>query len=236
MKSHNQEETDYHPLVYKTKECSESRINPNIAHDLAFCPYSHNDQRKKFDLSFYSSFFDLDGFKTVFCEISIHHNHKICEFYHSKNDKRRDPRVFFYKNVMCTSLGCENENCEYSHNQVELEYHQDSYKAQTCLNPHCNMSNICPGLHDNDYKSMQKNMIDKEVKELKTKAEMLESLIAIENKKILEFSEYFCAFCDKVPSKVVLACGHLACPKCIPESLCQLCGTDSKPLITLAIQ
>ena len=43
------EEIEYHPLTYKTRECSENSNYSRCNKETTLCPYSHGDLRRKND-------------------------------------------------------------------------------------------------------------------------------------------------------------------------------------------
>jgi len=79
---------------------------------------------------------DLTTFKTKPCQILYNHKKKKCQFYHSVNDKRRDPCLYsssrceFYNTLSCT----KGDSCTNAHNSVEELYHPQKFKTSLCNN------------------------------------------------------------------------------------------------------
>ena len=134
--AHNFSEMVYHPSKYKTQWCDQSnckgfflcyqahKTNEKLRHPSHFTVGNVNNVT-------FSSHLNLKLFKTTPCTIYEVHNHKLCVFYHSSKDRRR---VQGYSFEMCQdSEKCgKGEECDKSHNKVELLYHVDRYKTKFC--------------------------------------------------------------------------------------------------------
>jgi len=172
--SHTQNELNYHPLYYKTEQCT------NCAHpnNPKACPRYHEDEvnRKSFvdGLIIMASTnessingdgarlkqgqFSLDLFKVKPCVKKSNHNVKICDYYHHDKDRRRPTNIFTYIPPICPYItrnaNCPNgDNCRYAHNKLEQLYHPERYKRKFCLHhPHnihkCDYGGHCSFAHN----------------------------------------------------------------------------------------
>lgn len=222
--AHNKEEIDFHPLVYKTRIC-EGKCNKSEA----TCPYAHGDLRQR--PSNPTNAFNVDTFKVFPCQITMHHNHKICEKYHSiQKDRRRDPKTIYYTTEKCQKEHCEDENCPFSHNEFEFYYHDDRYKTEPCPYLNCALSFTCPYLHPQDYKILEDARVQMEMMELKDKKEMLEDMCKREEEDNKEFLKYSCVKCRKASDEIFL-CGHLVCAECAQYCYCVVCKKPSSSIV-----
>jgi hypothetical protein len=83
-------------------------------------------------------FLDLTKYKTMKCPKYDNHNKKKCPYFHDEKKEKRRP-IGTYKAELCPfaesqdeKLQCPGENCSLAHNNIELLYHPDNYKAQFC--------------------------------------------------------------------------------------------------------
>lgn len=79
----------------------------------------------------------MTNYKTVACRVTTPHDKKMCQNWHSKLDRRRDPFVHNYTGAECayqTDLqDCRNgDNCRFAHNMLERMYHPETYKITMC--------------------------------------------------------------------------------------------------------
>jgi hypothetical protein len=232
MLAHNTEEIEYHPLIYKTRECKESSLQGKCTKDGPSCSYSHGDPRPKVDPIQYNNF-DVDTYKIYPCEISVYHSHRICENYHNIDERRRNPSKHIYKPVICTNPDCDDVDCEYAHNEMEKLYHQDYYKTVPCVSFPCLMSFMCPYMHSYEYKQIEDSSIARELAEIKDKMNMLENMLQKTADIEKNMEEYLCTDCGISFSSSILSCGHLVCSNCLPESHCKSCNSPSNPVILI---
>ena len=146
---------------------------------------------------------------------------------------RRDPKKFIYNNILCENPECSDLNCEFSHNEFELNYHPIFYKTIPCTFNPCCWQNACPFLHPSECREIEEKLIQKELNEFKDKFEMLEEMIKIEKKNNDEMDAFICSICNVEISCIALNCGHLVCKECVPEIECRICRNPSNPIIVL---
>ena len=84
-------------------------------------------QKPSFEQS--SSLLTLSTFKIFQCKKEDPHSHKQCPFFHNDKDKRREN---VKEASMCSKPDSCNGCCFRCHNNVELLYHRDNYKAKFC--------------------------------------------------------------------------------------------------------
>ncbi|XP_018023199.1 uncharacterized protein LOC108679127 [Hyalella azteca] len=76
-----------------------------------------------------------------------------CPMYHSRRDRRRDPRQYFYRSLKCpeTWMGkkcVRGEECELCHSELELLMHPDSFLVSVCDQPSpCAALPACQHVH-----------------------------------------------------------------------------------------
>lgn len=81
----------------------------------------------------------LSTFKVVKCKDNSYHDRKLCSYWHSKLDRRRNPFEKNYSSYKCSensdSHPCsQGDDCQYFHNTLERMYHPDLYKISICDN------------------------------------------------------------------------------------------------------
>jgi hypothetical protein len=167
--SHNLLEIIFHPAKYRTVLCDKN-CNSEIAQK--YCPFAHSQEQlrighiylkiRKKSISKNENLnrmvegtydeFEVNTFKTVKCNMSMKHNEKQCLYYHSSKDRRRNPLNWNYISENCIYSESEKtcphgDNCQKSHNKVELFYHPSKFKNKFCshfnLNPKLNDIETC---------------------------------------------------------------------------------------------
>ena len=108
--------------------------------------------------------FDIETFKTRFCDKKYTHEERVCTFYHNNLDKRRkvpfstepcknvfDAHLMIFELKVCP-IG---ESCKFAHNDIERLYHQDKYKTELCTSINCNLGEFCPFIHQESNLSLE---------------------------------------------------------------------------------
>lgn len=157
---------------------------------------------------------DPATFKTVACKNSKTHDKTKCPYYHSSQDKRRNPLNLWYEPVICPK-NCQNGMCRYAHNQFEVEYHPEFYKLHPCQKENCG-DEECPYAHNISEGPVDQVKIQHRkftIQELQTKLRAMQKIT--------------CKFCGKKPDRI-FRCGHLCCKKCA-SLCCAVEGCGAKP-------
>ncbi len=101
----------------------------------------------------------METYKVVECKEKTVHDRRMCMYYHSKADKRRNPFEFSYNCTECSSLNtntkhviCEDEdNCSKAHNVLERMFHPELYKISLCQQiGKCERGKFCAFAHSED--------------------------------------------------------------------------------------
>lgn len=137
--SHNFQEIVYHPNRYKTVWCEQFNCK-----GFYWCHQAHKPNEKLRNFTHFmaesntqgitfSTHLDLNSFKTEPCNITEAHNPKLCVFYHSNRDRRRNGTYNYelcaeHEKDMCANIA----TCTKCHNRVEQLYHPDKYKMKFC--------------------------------------------------------------------------------------------------------
>jgi len=73
-----------------------------------------------------------------------------CDFAHDKLELRRNLQQHWYYGQKCPKENCEENECRYAHNEIELMYHPHIFKTQLChsiaFGP-CLKKHYCPFAH-----------------------------------------------------------------------------------------
>jgi len=73
-----------------------------------------------------------------------------CDFAHDKLELRRNLQQHWYYGQKCPKENCEDPECRYAHNEIELMYHPHIFKTQLChsiaFGP-CLKKHYCPFAH-----------------------------------------------------------------------------------------
>lgn len=96
----------------------------------------------------------LQKYKTVLCQRMLRSGTcrygLQCDFAHDKLELRRNLQQHWYYGQKCTKDGCEDVECRYAHNDMELLYHPHVFKTQLChsiaFGP-CLKKHYCPFAH-----------------------------------------------------------------------------------------
>lgn len=219
--AHTMEEVDYHPLKYKTKACDNKNINHSFI-EPELCSYAHGDLRQV-KIQEKLSLWNLDSFKVSQCTFTQIHNFPTCERYHQQNDKRRDPSIYTYSPVLCENLECKNDFCQFSHNQTEIDYHPQVFKTIQCSEEPCRLESFCPFLHVKEINEIQRQVEEREIRDLKEKIELMKKFMEAEEIKVKELAQFMCYLCNDRPGEAALQCGHLACEECSVSDFCEVC-------------
>ena len=95
----------------------------------------------------------MSTFKTTRCKDKNNHDKKMCSYFHSKSDKRRDPYEIEYSCSECPEhteyTNCKDgDQCLKSHNMLERMFHPDLFKISMCQKPHsCERGQLCAFAH-----------------------------------------------------------------------------------------
>jgi hypothetical protein len=101
----------------------------------------------------------METYKVVECKEKAVHDRRMCMYYHSKADKRRNPFEFSYNCTECSSLStstkhviCDDEdNCPKAHNVLERMFHPELYKISLCQQiGKCERGKFCAFAHSED--------------------------------------------------------------------------------------
>lgn len=96
----------------------------------------------------------LQKYKTVLCQRMLRSGTcrygLQCDFAHDKLELRRNLQQHWYYGIKCTKESCEDNECRYAHNDMELLYHPHIFKTQLChsiaFGP-CLKKHYCPFAH-----------------------------------------------------------------------------------------
>jgi len=96
----------------------------------------------------------LQKYKTVLCQRMLRSGTcrygLQCDFAHDKLELRRNLQQHWYYGQKCTKESCEDNECRYAHNDMELLYHPHIFKTQLChsiaFGP-CLKKHYCPFAH-----------------------------------------------------------------------------------------
>lgn len=160
---------------------------------------------------------------------------KDCPFYHSIQDQRRDPYIYYYSKKPCfayfiaevwtyTSACVKGKDCQFSHNKFEINYHPESN------NPIANIEKSPEKRFDVSVVLDKTNRI----------VELREDLREIEKNNYKENKEYqmlvdevkslrgisMCFICKIELYGFLLPCGHLCCELCQEHvgNVCPICN------------
>ena len=95
-------------------------------------------------------------FKITRCKDKSNHDKRMCVYYHSKADRRRDPYYVRYSPSECPDYteytNCKDgDSCVRSHNMLERMFHPDLFKISMCQKPHsCERGQLCAFAHSED--------------------------------------------------------------------------------------
>lgn len=100
---------------------------------------------------------NLNSFKVFLCKESNEHNKKTCLYFHDQTDRRRSLTTYTYVSDLCeftlNNKQCiYGDNCKFSHNYLESNYHYAKYKRRFCNYYHanqdkCTYGDLCPYAH-----------------------------------------------------------------------------------------
>jgi len=96
----------------------------------------------------------LQKYKTVLCQRMLRSGTcrygLQCDFAHDKLELRRNLQQHWYYGQKCPKENCEDNECRYAHNEIELMYHPHIFKTQLChsiaFGP-CLKKHYCPFAH-----------------------------------------------------------------------------------------
>ena len=96
----------------------------------------------------------LQKYRTVLCQRMLRSGTcrygLQCDFAHDKLELRRNLQQHWYYGQKCTKESCEDNECRYAHNDMELLYHPHIFKTQLChsiaFGP-CLKKHYCPFAH-----------------------------------------------------------------------------------------
>jgi len=96
----------------------------------------------------------LQKYKTVLCQRMLRSGTcrygLQCDFAHDKLELRRNLQQHWYYGQKCMKENCEDTECRYAHNDMELLYHPHVFKTQMChsmaFGP-CLKKHYCPFAH-----------------------------------------------------------------------------------------
>jgi hypothetical protein len=101
-------------------------------------------------------------YKVTKCRDKTNHDKRMCFFWHTKGDRRRNPFEVLYTCTECPNssetVNCENgDSCLKAHNMLERMFHPDLFKISMCQRgpngSHCERGNLCAFAHsDEDHR------------------------------------------------------------------------------------
>lgn len=101
-------------------------------------------------------------YKTTKCKDKSNHDKRMCFYWHTKSDRRRNPFEVLYTCTECPNstdtLTCENgDSCLKAHNMLERMFHPELFKISMCQRGpngnHCERGNLCAFAHsDEDHR------------------------------------------------------------------------------------
>lgn len=99
----------------------------------------------------------LQKYKTVLCQRMLRSGTcrygLQCDFAHDKLELRRNLQQHWYYAQKCPKENCEDNECRYAHNEIELMYHPHVFKTQLChsiafgSSMNCLKKHYCPFAH-----------------------------------------------------------------------------------------
>lgn len=97
----------------------------------------------------------LRKYKTVMCQRMIRNGTcrygLLCDFAHDDTELRRNLNQQWYHGVKCEKNGCDDKECRFAHNDMEIMYHPNIYKSKLCQNNNkaggCAKKNYCSFAH-----------------------------------------------------------------------------------------
>lgn len=101
----------------------------------------------------------LGTYKVNRCKDKANHDKKVCPFWHSKLDRRRNPLEVRYASTDCANMDenviCKDgDACLHSHSNLEKMFHPDLYKISLCMkfmNAHsCDRGKYCAFAHSSE--------------------------------------------------------------------------------------
>ncbi len=130
----------------------------NISKELSVKSEKNQSYMSKFSLQLSQNksiikHLNLDKFKTELCKNENCDNIKLCPYYHSNSDKRRNISEVKYLPRMCQfGKNClKKAKCSSSHNKYEINYHPNNYRKKYCkhiLDPsRCQYQIFCAKSH-----------------------------------------------------------------------------------------
>ena len=183
-----------------------------------------------------SETFDLETFKTRFCDKKFAHEEEVCVFYHNSLDKRRkilfDPEpcknIFNSISNLFDMKTCPNgDTCKFAHNNIEILYHQDIYRTKLCTKNPCNLGECCPYIHQEFSQSTEDQK--KELNDLIVQHSLLSNILEQSKSRLEKLKRFMCVYCKK-SGTVVMHCGHILCKECSIKSKCNICNTIQKKI------
>ena len=99
-------------------------------------------------------------YKTLKCKDKGNHDKRMCIYWHTKSDRRRNPFEIMFSCQECPdsseTLNCPNgDMCAKAHNMLERMFHPELFKISMCGSAHCERggSNLCAFAHsDEDHR------------------------------------------------------------------------------------
>lgn len=178
--------------------------------------------------------FNIETFKTRFCDKNFTHDQKTCTFYHDAFDKRRknffslipcknifNPQLQKFEDKICKS----GDACKFAHNLIEINYHSDRYKTIVCEENPCELAEFCPFIHEELTLSIDEQK--KELASLKAKHSSLSTMLESAKNKLEKLKKFVCVHC-KNPGKEILHCGHILCKDCKNNTVCPICKVHAR--------
>lgn len=98
-------------------------------------------------------------YKTIKCKDKSNHDKRMCIYWHTKGDKRRNPFEVAYSCSECPNstetTTCENgDACLKAHNMIERMFHPDLFKISMCIRgpngAQCERGNLCAFAHSEE--------------------------------------------------------------------------------------
>lgn len=112
----------------------------------------------------------LTTFKVKECPNRVPHDKRVCMFYHSKNDRRRNPYAVSYSSAECPNMGksstCpDGDACLCAHGALEKMFHPDLYKITLCgTASKCERGKFCAFAHSDEDQRTPAYLIVKQEK------------------------------------------------------------------------
>jgi len=98
-------------------------------------------------------------YKTTKCKDKGNHDKRMCFYWHTKSDRRRNPFDVLYSCSECPNSSetaiCENgDTCLKAHNMLERMFHPELFKISMCQRgpngDHCERGNLCAFAHSEE--------------------------------------------------------------------------------------